>query len=568
MRSIGPSVCSRRWRRLGHAGRARRPARRPVPAPARDLVRRAPRTDPGAFVQAEGPFRQLPSATLAGRGRRRDRARRPSYQLAIPWFGWLFALPTRRSLRRAPSHAAHGGRSRGGRRPSASTRGRPRCSGCSPRRRSPSASCNTLFTQTVDLRGRRVRRQRGRAGRGRHRRAARHRLRHRPARSSPIASGGGGCSSCAAFAAPVLCAAGCAGAVLRVADGHADARAPGRHRPRAARRRSWPSRRCRRDARAYAISVLALADGLGAGIVRRGRCPLADLGPAGLAADLRRRPRLPRRRRGTWPAACPRAGASRLPHAERAAAARAAASLLLAASAFLLQPAHRARVVLPEPLPEGRPRLLGDADRALHPRDQHARRARRGGRRPARRRPRPAARRGHRRWSAARSFTVISFSVAGPGAVGAPSWSAAIARRRRPSRPSASTAPSCSRPARRGGANGVISALLAWSGRASACSLAGLLLDQGVSLRPVMAVLAVGPLVVAALVVFAYPETAHLELERHQPRGPDQRRPRLRGRRLGPVTTSEAGQPGRRPARRCDGRRPSGRGGRPRSTRG
>ena len=52
-----------------------------------------------------------------------------------------------------------------------------------------------------------------------------------------------------------------------------------------------------------------------------------------------------------------------------------------------------------------------------------------------------------------------------------------------------------------------------WSARASGCSLAGLLLDQGVTYGRVMAVLAVGPLIYAALVVFAYPETAHRPLE-------------------------------------------------------
>ena len=99
--------------------------------PRRDLVLEA-EDGPGRFVQAEGPFQRYERQVQAEADG--SITETTSYRLAIPWFGWVFALPTRRSLQRAPSHRPHGGRSRGGRRRSASTRGRPTCSGCSPRR--------------------------------------------------------------------------------------------------------------------------------------------------------------------------------------------------------------------------------------------------------------------------------------------------------------------------------------------------------------------------------------------------------------------------------------------------
>jgi predicted MFS family arabinose efflux permease len=65
---------------------------------------------------------------------------------------------------------------------------------------------------------------------------------------------------------------------------------------------------------------------------------------------------------------------------------------------------------------------------------------------------------------------------------------------------------------RRGGANGWISAL-AIVGSISGLLAAGFLLDQGVTYGTVMAMLAVGPLIYAGLVVFAYPETARRSLD-------------------------------------------------------
>ena len=116
------------WRRAGRA----READPDLFRPRRDLVLEA-EDGPGRFVQAEGPFQHY-ERHGAGRGGRLDHrdhhlpARHPVVRLAVR------AARLARSLQRAPSHRPHGGRSRGGRRRSASTPGRPTCSGCSPRR--------------------------------------------------------------------------------------------------------------------------------------------------------------------------------------------------------------------------------------------------------------------------------------------------------------------------------------------------------------------------------------------------------------------------------------------------
>ena len=60
------------------------------------------------------------------------------------------------------------------------------------------------------------------------------------------------------------------------------------------------------------------------------------------------------------PAACPRAGASRSPHAASPTLPRRRFALI-AATGLLVNLLDRAGLVLPEPLPEGRPRLLGHA---------------------------------------------------------------------------------------------------------------------------------------------------------------------------------------------------------------
>ena len=68
----------------------------------------------------------------------------------------------------------------------------------------------------------------------------------------------------------------------------------------------------------------------------------------------------------------------------------------------------------------------------------------------------------------------------------------------------------------RGSANGIIN-LASVVGSAAGLFLAGRLSDQLSSLGPAMAVLALGPVVVIALVLLRYPETASLELEQLNP---------------------------------------------------
>ena len=68
----------------------------------------------------------------------------------------------------------------------------------------------------------------------------------------------------------------------------------------------------------------------------------------------------------------------------------------------------------------------------------------------------------------------------------------------------------------RGRASGLISAL-GLIGSSAGLLLVGFLVDQGWSYGSVMALVGIGPLVVAALVLLAYPETAHRELEEINP---------------------------------------------------
>ncbi len=64
----------------------------------------------------------------------------------------------------------------------------------------------------------------------------------------------------------------------------------------------------------------------------------------------------------------------------------------------------------------------------------------------------------------------------------------------------------------RGRANGIISGL-GRAGSVLGLVVIGLLVREGRPLAPIIAVLAVGPAILAVLVLVAYPETAHRELE-------------------------------------------------------
>ena len=63
---------------------------------------------PGRFVQQEGPFSSYERTVQAGAGG--EVTETTTYQLDIPWFRWVFALPVRRGLQRLPAHRPHGER--------------------------------------------------------------------------------------------------------------------------------------------------------------------------------------------------------------------------------------------------------------------------------------------------------------------------------------------------------------------------------------------------------------------------------------------------------------------------
>ncbi|MCB1002611.1 MAG: MFS transporter, partial [Acidimicrobiales bacterium] len=68
----------------------------------------------------------------------------------------------------------------------------------------------------------------------------------------------------------------------------------------------------------------------------------------------------------------------------------------------------------------------------------------------------------------------------------------------------------------RGRTNGIISAV-GVVGSSAGLLAAGALSDSLGSFSPAMALLAIGPAILAVLIVVAYPETAHLELEEINP---------------------------------------------------
>ena len=68
----------------------------------------------------------------------------------------------------------------------------------------------------------------------------------------------------------------------------------------------------------------------------------------------------------------------------------------------------------------------------------------------------------------------------------------------------------------RGRTNGIISAV-GVVGSSVGLLLAGSLADEFGTFGPAMALLAIGPAILAVLVITAYPETAHLELEEINP---------------------------------------------------
>ena len=200
-----------------------------------------------------------------------------------------------------------------------------------------------------------------------------------------------------------------------------------------------------RNSRAYAVSVLAMASGLGAGVAVMA-LPLADISARRrgasstssslvwllVAVDIARR--LPETERFERPHVI--APPTRPPPVRRARPSSPCSANLFVAPASLFQNGYL----------EDDARLLGDDDRHLHAGDGDAGRHRADHRRAHRRRPRPARADRRRRAGRRPPCVVLSYSVGGPadvvGGVRSPGCSAGSPTRRSPS-----TAPSCSRPA-------------------------------------------------------------------------------------------------------------------------
>ena len=462
------------------------------------------------FVQAE---RTVPRATGARSPSTADGLRRDDRLPArrSPGSGGCFALaaaagaaPAAAPAARAPWWAP----------PTASTPAPPTCSALLAAASLIVGYLNTLFTQTITFAADEFGASSERPGRRRRRGAGRHRPRPRHACSWPTASGGGACSSWSPCSAPVLC---CASARWpRRSRGSPSPRrsAARRHRPRA------PGRdRGRRgdaaDSRAYAVSLLAMADRARAPACAVMALPLADLGAWGwrlvyvvpLVVPGGRRRHAPPPAREPPLRGAARVGARRWPPPALRAPRRLGAAG---------QPVRRAGLVLPEPLPEGRARLLGQliALFTLATNTPGGIGIIAGGR--------LADVHGRRIVGA---VALVGGHDRHRGQLLLRAGLADVAGRRSPARssvaprcpPSASTAPSCSPPAPRPGQRphhrGSAS-----SGRASACSWPARLIDDGRRLRRRHG--RCWPSARSSWRSWCwplYPETAHRELEELNP---------------------------------------------------
>lgn len=70
-------------------------------APRDDLIGEAAGDDDGTFVQVDGPFDSYRRSVTDEDGRLVERT---SYRLLLPWFGWLFAFPVRWAIARRGRH--------------------------------------------------------------------------------------------------------------------------------------------------------------------------------------------------------------------------------------------------------------------------------------------------------------------------------------------------------------------------------------------------------------------------------------------------------------------------------
>ena len=99
----------------------------------------------GCFTQAAGPFREYRRELTSNANG--DVAETISYRLSIPWFGWLFALPLRRALRH---RRAEGAPSPWWAPPDRLTERQARTLSLLAVASSSAAFSNTLFTQTAN----------------------------------------------------------------------------------------------------------------------------------------------------------------------------------------------------------------------------------------------------------------------------------------------------------------------------------------------------------------------------------------------------------------------------------
>jgi MFS family permease len=459
-------------------------------------------TGPGTFGQAEGSFRTYERRVTQGADGSITEV--TDYHLAIPWFGWLFAIPTRRALRRPFAERLHGGRQPWWAPPQRLDARAAHVLGLLAAASMATGFCSTVFSQTAafasDEFGASERAQ-GIAGvivrlgivltvvllaRADH--VGRRQIAIGCAAAAPVLTMIGAfapslaiLTSIQTLARPVALALGLVVSIIAAEE--------------------MPA-----GSRAYAVSVLGLCYALGVG-----SCvwalPLADLGERGwrliylvglvylvVAVSLSR--------------GLPESQRYALPHAERAPL-PGRRFLLLAGSAFLYN-----LLIAPTTFYENR--YLKDvrgysatliAIYTLVTSTPGGIGVMVGGR--------VADVKGRRGVGAVALVAVavgniLVFSLMGPGLWGAKLVTSILAGMALPALGvyAAELFPT----SRRGGANGWISAL-SIVGSAVGLLVAGQLLDQGASYGSVMALLSLGPLLYAALVIVAYPETARRTLE-------------------------------------------------------
>lgn len=484
-------------------------------SPRDDLVREAPVDASGRFGQADGPFEHYERRVVAADGELVETVR---WRVTIPWFRWLFAWPIRSALRQRSPRRVDDGRQPWWAPPDRLTPAHLRVLGLLAAASMASAFVNTLFTQTVAFASDDF--GVGNWGRGvagtvvrmgillglpfafAADRVGRRRIVVLTAWLAPTVSALGALAP--SFG--VLVATQAVGRPLGLALDVLIAVVAAEEMPR--------------SSRAYAVSVLAMASGLGAGVAVAS-LPLADASEGSwrlvylvalvwlpVALDLARR--LPETSRFERHRADVAGGSPAVPRLRRSRLAVQAAvafsgNLLVAPTSFFQnsylkdERGFSASMVTVFVFATTVPAVVGLVA---------------GGR--------VADVRGRRRVAAVcvpagAALVVAHFSVAG-----LPMWAAALL---------GGTVASAAYPAlavyraelfptgNRGRAASLIltSALL---GGSVGLLAAGWLLDRGASYGETMGLLLVGPAAVAVLVMTTYPETAHRELEELNPEDP------------------------------------------------